>query len=1210
MPTPPIPPPARGGTRRHRRSVLGGLGLAALGLVTAGSVLPVVSQPAAQHTDPQVLLVGTYHGIPGTYASIQAAVDAARPGDWILIGPGDHKETGARAPAGRPDLPAGVLITTPDLHLRGMDRDGVVVDGTKPGSLPCSDNPADQELGPSDPAGGGPGGRNGILVWQADDVSVENLTVCNYLHGSGTTGNEIWWDGGDGSGTIGGWGFTGSYLTATSTYYDGPATAAQYGIFSSNWSGGTWQDDYASNFDDSGFYIGACQDRCNQTVDGAWSEYNALGYSGSNSGGQLVVEHSQFDENEDGFDTNSQNGDNPPPQDGTCPDGGTSPITHTRSCWVFMDNWVHDNNNPDVPAAGSAAAGPVGTGLSVSGGRNDTVMDNVFENNGAWGTIFVPYPDSGPPCTGGTGGGADSVPCLYDENGDALIDNTYAHNGFFGNPTNGDFAAVNTEPGPTDCYRGNTDGGGPATSSPPTLELTYPQCTGQTVPPNANVLFADEVACDSESISIGPLTGGMLCPPGANYPRRTQVVMHPLPGATSLTDPSSSSLPSMADPCAGVPANPWCPADSGTGTAGTPSAPRRTAAPGGRTGAGKAGPATPASPRTAAAVQCPLTLTPSAHLDPPGGVPFTICSGRIPSFDGTPLDTDVSIPDGADGPLPLVVMLHGWGGSKTDFESSTLAGNGQNTDDWNNAWFTAHGDAVLTYTARGFGFSCGQDPSAGYSYATDPACAGRASWTHLADRRWEVRDAQYLTGLLVDAGVALPDKVVATGDSYGGGQSWLLALSQDQVLHRDGTLGPWNSPRGTPIELAAAVPQFPWTDLLQALVDNGRGSDGLFGAPPDGDHTDPVGVEKQSYVDALYADGQATAQYAPPGADPSADLPGWLAAVSAGEPYGADPLVAQAMAQLEHYRSPLAMPVPPPGRRVPVLDLQGVTDPLFPAVQALELVGALDATGPGAAPYPVWTILGDLGHAYASNPTALWQQVNADANAWLSSILAGEDPSLPRFSAITVACDPSSPSRTYQADTMSGLVTGSDPQHPAGHVVTLAAGGTATTSSASAPGPEAVASEPLAGSTAVDSVDGSSSSCVRMPVTTDPGVAAWTFPPLAEGGTSATIIGGPVLRASVTVTGPDAAWAARLWDVDPSTGTQTLITRAVYRDSATAASSSSSVAFELWPTAWVLPPGHELKLELTQDDTPTWRTDNLPSVVMWSGVTLSLPVRT
>src|SRR5579871_3342378 len=243
------------------------------------------------------------------------------------------------------------------------------------------------------------------------------------------------------------------------------------------------------------------------------------------------------------------------------------------------------------------------------------------------------------------------------------------------------------------------------------------------------------------------------------------------------------------------------------------------------------------------AVACPLGMTGTAHAAPAGGVAYTVCTGRVPSFDGTPLDTDLTLPAGARVPLPLVVMLHGWGLSKTDFEASGLAGNGTNTWHWNNVWFAAHGYAVLNYTARGFHRSCGQDPSSGYSYTSDPACQGKASWTHLADRRWEIHDTQYLAGLLVDAGIADPAKVVVTGDSYGGGQSWLLALSRNKVMLPDGGLVPWQSPAGVPIRLAAAVPQFGWSDLAQALTDNGRASDATPGAPPPGPHESPWGGE-------------------------------------------------------------------------------------------------------------------------------------------------------------------------------------------------------------------------------------------------------------------------------------------------------------------------------------------------------------------------------
>jgi hypothetical protein len=542
---------------------------AALGVAVLALGVAVPAVASSRSGGPQVLRVGSYHGIRGQFRTIQAAVDAAHPGDWVLVGPGDYKTTSSRAPRTAPQSPAGVLITTPRITLRGMNRDEVIVDGTKSGP-PCSTATADQNFGPKGL------GLNGVMVWKADNVSVQNLTACNFLAGKGDAGNEIWWNGGANSGIVGGWGYWGDYLTATSTYFHGESTAAQYGIFSSNWSGGTWNQSYASNFNDSGYYIGACQQVCDQTVDHAWAEYNALGYSGSNSGGSLVVEYSQFDNNEDGFDTNSQNGDNPPPQDGACPNGKISPITHTHSCWVFMHNYVHDNNDPNVPTAGSAAAGPVGTGMSLSGARDDTVMDNVFKNNDAWGTILVPYPDSGPPCTGGT---QLQAVCWFDEWGDALINNTYSHNGAWGNPSNGDFAETNLEPGPTDCFSGNKEvGGGAPTSSPPDAQTLYPTCNGQTVPPDPNPVFTDEVACDSDSISIGPATGGTVCPPvGANYPRQTKVVMHPLPGAkpapgrSALENPSSATLPTMPNPCAGVPTNPWCPkGSSGWGGAGAP----------------------------------------------------------------------------------------------------------------------------------------------------------------------------------------------------------------------------------------------------------------------------------------------------------------------------------------------------------------------------------------------------------------------------------------------------------------------------------------------------------------------------------------------------------------------------------------------------------------------------------------------------------------
>ena len=51
---------------------------------------------------------------------------------------------------------------------------------------------------------------------------------------------------------------------------------------------------------------------------------------------------------------------------------------------------------------------------------------------------------------------------------------------------------------------------------------------------------------------------------------------------------------------------------------------------------------------------------------------------------------------------PLIVMLHGFGNDKHEWESTTDEGDGADKYHWNNRWFARHGYYVLNYTARGF----------------------------------------------------------------------------------------------------------------------------------------------------------------------------------------------------------------------------------------------------------------------------------------------------------------------------------------------------------------------------------------------------------------------------------------------------------------------------------------------------------------------------
>ena len=486
-----------------------------------------------------MLRVGAYKGIRGQYNSIQAAVNASKPGDWILVAPGDYHEQGVSGA----DEPAGVLIRTPWIHLRGMDRNRVIVDGTKPGAPACSGRAQDQQFTKD--------GRDGVEPYKADGVYIQNLTVCNYLTGaSGGEGNEIWWNGGDGSGKIGMGPWWGSYLTATSTYSNGvDPPFGDYGIFTSNARGpGSVTDSYASNMGDASYYIGACPD-CNAVVDRAHAQYSSLGFSGTNSGGRLIIQNSEFDHNKTGPTQDSENNDDaPPPQNGACPGGAPGPLGN-GSCDIWRDNYIHDNNDPNVPgnsANGLAGAAPIGGGAVIAGTEHITLYRNRIVNNGSWGVLVVdqPYMGSPPPvahCQGGTSlppPGPQPV-CYFQAFGNEIAGNSFEHNGFYGNPTNGDVGLATTPHSPGNCFHGNTDPAGVSSDPPPAAAPLFSSCSQ----PNGNPdpLLTSEILCATQL--VGP------CPtlPGANYPRATTVTLHmPPPQAT------------MPNPCAGVPANPWC----------------------------------------------------------------------------------------------------------------------------------------------------------------------------------------------------------------------------------------------------------------------------------------------------------------------------------------------------------------------------------------------------------------------------------------------------------------------------------------------------------------------------------------------------------------------------------------------------------------------------------------------------------------------------
>jgi len=287
----------------------------------------------------------------GHVRSLQAAVAEARPCDWILIAPGVY--------------PGPVTIRTPALHLRGLDRNRVVVDG-------------------------GHAVGNGITV-EADGVSVENLTVRNFDRRSpkdDAAGTQVAWRG------VRGW--AGRYLTA---YDDG--LFGGYGLWASGSVGGGLDHVYASGFDDSGLYVGACRD-CRALVEHATAERSLVGLDATNASGHLLVERSLFRENAVGVSFNSSLSDPPPPQLGTCDAGANRvlapALTTTRlaRCTIFRENRVLANNAFDVPANTASVRPGAGIGVELLGGYGNLISGNVIVGNRNFGVLGLQLPLRGP----------------------------------------------------------------------------------------------------------------------------------------------------------------------------------------------------------------------------------------------------------------------------------------------------------------------------------------------------------------------------------------------------------------------------------------------------------------------------------------------------------------------------------------------------------------------------------------------------------------------------------------------------------------------------------------------------------------------------------------------------------------------------------------------------------------------------------------------
>ncbi|GAA4550881.1 right-handed parallel beta-helix repeat-containing protein [Amycolatopsis samaneae] len=273
--------------------------------------------------------------VPADAPTISAAVSLAQPGDLVLVAPGEYHET--------------VKITTAQVTLRGEVREKVVIDG---------------QLRQD----------NGVVV-AASGVAVENLTVRNNTqNGVLVTGSAKAATGLPGRG--GGYDtgdepirFLGSFLVSHVT----ATRNGLYGIYAFSAQHGAIEHSYASGGADSGIYVGQCKP-CGIVVRDNVAELNAVGYEGTNAGGDLYVVGNRFSGNRVGLTTNSDHQEKLIPQEGA----------------VIAGNLVAANQQPATP---EQADGGWGIGIGIDGGSGNEVLRNRITGNVHAGLVLTATQD-------------------------------------------------------------------------------------------------------------------------------------------------------------------------------------------------------------------------------------------------------------------------------------------------------------------------------------------------------------------------------------------------------------------------------------------------------------------------------------------------------------------------------------------------------------------------------------------------------------------------------------------------------------------------------------------------------------------------------------------------------------------------------------------------------------------------------------------------
>jgi plastocyanin len=295
-----------------------------------------VAYTADPDTEPQPAVAqatGVTRRVPEDHSTIQAAVDAADPGDLVLIGPGVYREE--------------VKVDTPSLVLRGTDRNAVVVDAEFT--------------------------RANAVSITADAVAVENLTVRNARL------NGLFWTGVTG--------YRASSVTAINNEV--------YGIYAFDSVDGLFENSWASGSADAGFYIGQCKP-CNAVIRGIVAERNGLGYSGTNASGNLHLVQSTWRHNVAGIVPNTLDTELLPPATdidvvgNLVYDNGAYDVPTLEIEWPTFGGGIIATGTEDVRIERNRVVGNAMHGVLVTPNLSDhlwfasgtRVRDNVISGSG------------------------------------------------------------------------------------------------------------------------------------------------------------------------------------------------------------------------------------------------------------------------------------------------------------------------------------------------------------------------------------------------------------------------------------------------------------------------------------------------------------------------------------------------------------------------------------------------------------------------------------------------------------------------------------------------------------------------------------------------------------------------------------------------------------------------------------------------------------